>query len=164
MKTAIIFSSKHGTTAKVALMLAEKLGRENITLINLIKEKCNNLNSYDAIILGTSIYAGRPIRKTKKFAKKNLKILKTKKIGLFICGMDPGEDKHIEKMKTAYSQELINHSIAKYYLGGEFIIEDMTFFERMIIKKIAHVKKSISLLHHENIQKFVEEFNEETEK
>ena len=54
MKTAILFSSKHGTTAKVATILAEKLGDENINLINLKTETNPNLDAYDAVILGTA--------------------------------------------------------------------------------------------------------------
>lgn len=162
MKTVIIFSSKHGTTAKVAQMLAENLKQENTTLYNLLRgHTCKQLNDYDAVILGTAIYAGRPIRTIKKFAEKNLKILQTKKLGLFICGMGPNEDKHAEAMKATYPQELLEHATAKYYLGGEFIIEDMSRLERMIIKKVARVQTSISSLHHENIRKFTEDFNEE---
>ena len=161
MKTAIIFSSKHGTTAKVAEILAEKLGKEDINLYNLKNEKCPSLSDYDAIILGTAIYAGNPMKNSKLFARKNIEILKTKKIGLFICGMDPGEEKHLEEMKASYPAPLLEHATVKYYLGGEFIFEDMNPMERFIIKKISKTQTSISLIHHENIKKFVEEFKGE---
>lgn len=160
MKIAIIFSSKHGTTAKVAQQLGEKLGEE-ITLINLKDHKKPNINNYDACILGTAIYAGNPIKSIKNFSLKNKDHLINKPLGLFICGMDPGTEKQQEEMKAAFPAELLNHAKSKYYLGGEFIFEDMNFMERFIIKKISKVDKSVSLIHHDNIQKFAEEFKEE---
>lgn len=163
MKTAIIFSSKHGTTAKVAEILAEKLGKEDITLINLQNQACKNINDFDAVILGTAIYAGNPMKKSKFFARKNIELLQTKKLGLFICGMDPGEEKHFEEMKASYPDVLLEHASVKYYLGGEFIFEDMNPMERFIIKKISKVQTSISLIHHDNIKKFVKEFKGEEE-
>lgn len=163
MKTAIIFSSKHGTTTKVAEILAEKLGKEDISLYNLKNNKLPSLQNYDSIILGTSIYAGNPIKKTKIFAKKNLEILKTKKLGLFICGMDPGPEKHLEEMKKSYPNALLEHANVKYYLGGEFIFEDMDFLEKFIAKKVSKMQTSISLIHHENIEKFVKEYKGEEE-
>ncbi|MFA7401601.1 MAG: flavodoxin [Bacteroidales bacterium] len=161
MKTAIIFSSKHGTTEKVAGILAENLGKENISLINLKKDKNPDLNAYDSVILGTAIYAGNPIKNIKSFALKNESNLKNKKVGLFICGMDPGKEKQEEQMKASFPDSLMQQAKTKHYLGGEFIFEDMNFFERFIIKKISKAEKSISLIHHENIKKFVEEFKDE---
>jgi menaquinone-dependent protoporphyrinogen oxidase len=161
MKTAILFSSKHGTTAKVATILAEKLGDENINLINLKTETNPNLDTYDAVILGTAIYAGNPIKNIKSFAIKNLDKLKSKKVGLFTCGMDPGKEKQEEQMKASFPESLLLQAKTKQYLGGEFIFEDMNFFERFIIKKISKAEKSISLIHHENIKKFVDEFKDE---
>lgn len=160
MKIAIIFSSKHGTTAKVAEKLGEKLGEE-ITLINLKEQKNPKIDQYDACILGTAIYAGNPIKSIKNFSLKNKELLKTKPLGLFICGMDPGTEKQQEEIKAAFPPELLGHAKSKYYLGGEFIFEDMNLMERFIIKKISKVNKSVSLIHHENIQKFAEEFKEE---
>ncbi|NLJ82256.1 MAG: flavodoxin [Bacteroidales bacterium] len=162
MKTAIIFSSKHGTTAKVAEMLAEQLKLDEIKLFNLQHKNEVNLQEFEAVILGTAIYAGRPMKKTKRFIRRNLKTLKTKKIGLFICGMDPGKEKQAEEMRASFPDVLLNHATTKYYLGGEFIFEDLSFFERFIVKKVSKVNKSISLIHHENIKKFVKEFKGET--
>jgi menaquinone-dependent protoporphyrinogen oxidase len=57
MKTAIIYTSKHGTTAKVVQMIAGRLSGHQVSLIDLKKDPHPDLNSFDGIILGTSIYA-----------------------------------------------------------------------------------------------------------
>jgi menaquinone-dependent protoporphyrinogen oxidase len=57
MKTAIIYTSKHGTTAKVAQMIAGRLTDSPVSLIDLKKDKHPDVRSFDGIILGTSIYA-----------------------------------------------------------------------------------------------------------
>jgi menaquinone-dependent protoporphyrinogen oxidase len=40
MKTAIIYTSKHGTTAKVAQMIADRLTGDTVSVIDLKQVKC----------------------------------------------------------------------------------------------------------------------------
>jgi menaquinone-dependent protoporphyrinogen IX oxidase len=60
MKTAIIYTSKHGTTAKIAQMIAERLTGNQVSIIDLKKDKRPDINSFDEIMLGASVYAGTP--------------------------------------------------------------------------------------------------------
>ncbi|KAA6319805.1 hypothetical protein EZS27_030338, partial [termite gut metagenome] len=59
MRAAIIYTSKHGTTAKVAQMIAGRLTGNHVSIFDLKKVKCPDLNSFDGIILGTSVYAAQ---------------------------------------------------------------------------------------------------------
>jgi menaquinone-dependent protoporphyrinogen oxidase len=47
MKTAIIYTSKHGTTAKVAQMIAGRLTDSPVSLIDLKEEKHPDIRSFD---------------------------------------------------------------------------------------------------------------------
>ncbi|MCK9163265.1 MAG: flavodoxin domain-containing protein [Bacteroidales bacterium] len=158
MKTAIIYYSKHGTTKRVAEMLESKLTVEK-TFIDLQIHKSPNIEKYDSIILGSPVYAGTPSKIMKNFCMQNIDCLKSKPIGLYVCGMEKDELKQKEELERAYPIALIEIAKTKKFLGGEFLFENMNFFERMIVKKIAKTDKNVSAINYENLDKFVLEFN-----
>lgn len=155
MRTAIIYSSKNGTTEKVANMIAEKIRTNNdVTLISLSSTSKPDLSSYEKVILGTSIYAGRPRIKMRKFCRRYRDILQSKTIGLFICGMRP-TNKEAE-LRGAYPEYL--HSIAKAedFMGGELLFEKMPFFRRRLMKRMSKNDTSVSKLDRTAIDAFSE--------
>ncbi|GHT77372.1 flavodoxin [Bacteroidia bacterium] len=159
MKTAIIYTSKHGTTAKVAQMIAGRLTGSQLSIIDLKKVKCPDLNSFDGIVLGTSIYAGTSSKTMQRFCKDNIEVLTQKRLALFVCGMEPDTSKRQQELTNAYPQELVQHAVSTCFAGGEFQFEKMNFFERAIIKRIAKTDKSISDINSDNIDRFVQEIN-----
>jgi menaquinone-dependent protoporphyrinogen oxidase len=157
MKIAIIFVSKYGSTEKIVNLILNKLNFFDLTLINLGENNNPEINNFDVIILGTPIYAGNPIKKMKVFCEKNINNLKNKKLGLFICGMEPNPETHRHSFTKTFPTELLEIALSKQFLGGEFIFEKMNFFEKAIIKQISKVNKSISDIKENNINIFVEE-------
>jgi menaquinone-dependent protoporphyrinogen oxidase len=158
METAIIYYSKHGTTKKVADMLASKL-KVDKTFIDFKINKSPIIEKYDSIILGSPIYAGNSSKKMKNFCIQNIEYLKSKPIGLYVCGMEKDEIKQQEELERAYPLELIEKAKTKQFLGGEFLFENMNLFERIIIKKIAKTDKTVSSINYENLDMFIEEFS-----
>ena len=154
MNIAIVYFSKHGTTEKVAQMIAKNLGENSTTLINIWENPRLNLATFDLIILGCGIYMGTPTKFFRKFCDKNMNVLLMKKVGLFVCGMEADEAKQQQETMNAYPEILLQHAIAKAFLGGEFLFEEMNFMERAIIKRIAKTNKSISALKESEINEF----------
>lgn len=157
MKTAIIFSSAHGTTEKASQLLKNHLKGE-VDVINLKESSNLSLKDYNSVILGSSIYAGSVKSKLKQFIKQNQSNLVTKKIGLFLCCMYEG-DKAAKQFETAYPEELKALSVSNGLFGGEFILSNLNFFERKIIKMIDGVTTDVSKLDVQKIQKFADQFN-----
>ena len=157
MKTAIIFSTSHGTTEKAAQLLRKNLKGE-IDVIDLKKSPGLNLDDYNSIILGSSIYAGSVKSRLKQFIKQNQNDLLTKRIGLFLCCMYEG-DKAAKQFETAYPKELRDLSISNGLFGGEFILSNLNFFERKLIKMIDGVTADVSKLEVDEIKKFANQFN-----
>jgi menaquinone-dependent protoporphyrinogen oxidase len=155
MKTAIIYTSKHGTTAKVAQMIADRLTGDQVSVIDLKQVKCPDLNSYDGLILGTSIHAGTPSKTMQRFCNDNIDALTQKRLALFVCGMEQDSAKQQQELENAYPQTLYQHAAAKCFAGGEFLFEKMNFFERAIIKRIAKTDKSVSQIKEDEIDRLV---------
>ena len=106
MKTAIIYYSKHGTTERVAHLIGEKLSPE-LEYISLKEFHNPDIQGYDRIILGTSIYAGHPGRLMSKFCNKNRAQLEQKIIALFICGTILKKLSNLKKLSpNIYTQML----------------------------------------------------------
>lgn len=153
MKTGIFYISNHGTTAKVAKQIGEKV-HHPVDLIDIKKIMNPSPEQYDLIILGSSIHAGSNQKGMKSFIKKNKDILLNKKLALFMCCMYEGEER-INQFNISYPEELRAHSEANLLAGGEFILDKMNFFEKAIVKKVAGVNESKSNIDEEAIIDFI---------
>jgi len=58
MRTIIVFAAKHGTTAACANLLAKQLDGE-VVLCHLGKQRVPQLDDFDQIIIGGSVYIGK---------------------------------------------------------------------------------------------------------
>jgi len=135
MKTLIVYASKHGSTKKCAIDLEKKIAGE-VTLCNLKKDNVTELNDFDQIIIGGSIYMGRVRKEVMNFTKENLTELTQKRVGLFICCMREKELAK-EQIEAVFPKELLEISIVKDYFGGEFNFTKMNFLEKFIVKMVA---------------------------
>jgi menaquinone-dependent protoporphyrinogen oxidase len=155
MKTGIFYATTHGCTEKCALKLQAGLSGE-IKIFNIKKNPKLQIDTYDTILIGGSIHAGRIQKSIQKFCEKHLNVLLKKKIGLFVCCMEKGE-KAEEQLKNSFPPELLDHAKAKGCFGGAFDFDKMNFIEKAIIKKVANIDHSISSISEESIQKFIKD-------
>lgn len=157
MKTLIAYASKHGCAEKCAHLLKKKLSGD-VEVFDL-KQKFNaEMGSFDTVVIGGSIHAGKIQSSIRKFCAKRLEHLRNKKIGLFLCCMEKGE-KAQKQFDGAFPAELRIRASASGLFGGAFDFEKMNFFERAIIKKIAKLDRSVSKIDQEAISRFAEELN-----
>jgi len=157
MKTLIIYASKYGTTADCAEYLKNKLTGD----IVLIDAKNHNeqidLTSFDAIIIGSSIYMGQISKVLKSFCEENFDILCQKKISLFLCcALSEQVD---EFFKNNFPSKLLEHAQTTEYFGSEARLEKMKFFDKCIIRAVTKGDFSPFKTSFENIDKFAESFN-----
>lgn len=155
MKTAIIYISKHGTTEKVSQKIAEKFPNDEVDIINLKKQKLDSISPYQRIILGGSIHMGKVHKKTTAFIEKHHHELLEKKLALFLCCMEK-DQKAQEQFDLAFPEDIRNMALSKGLLGFEYIIEKMSFIERVMLKKITGKDKSFSKIDEPAIRSFVD--------
>ena len=154
MKTAIIYSSKYGTTEKVANLIGKQLDTDKVDYISLKENKLPDIQAYDKIILGTSIYAGSSSKQMKAFCNNNRELLEKKKIGLYICCMLKKQEE--KQLSNAYPEYLSKIAIVKEALGGEALFDKMNVFEKFLSRKIMKVDSSVFALNNEAINSFTE--------
>jgi len=152
MKTLIAYATSRGCTERAANELKKCLDDETV-MVNLKKDAQPDLSSFERVIIGGSIHAGQIQKRVKEFCAKNLVELQNKELGLFICCMEEG-DVARKQLLEAYPEELIQYAKATAFFGGEFDFERMNFVQKMIVKKVAHVRYSTSKVDHEAIRMF----------
>ncbi|MBE6071107.1 MAG: flavodoxin [Clostridium butyricum] len=170
MRILLIYSSKYGATEICAKKIADNLD-EKVDLIN-IKEKNNiNLNKYDKVVIGSSVYAGNIDKNIKDFCIKNENAIKSKIFGIFISCMN--SNNLTEYIQSAFSKEILDKALIIKDVGGAFYFSKMNFFEKFIIKKIAKSdglkdksdnaidgKNDVDLINDDNIKDFCNAINE----
>lgn len=157
MKTLIAYSSKHGCTETCTRLLAERLVGE-VERVNLKDTSEVNLSAYDAVVLGSPVYAGRILGEVRTFTEEHLDALMEKKLGLFICGM---QEEHTirEELELNYPAVLRKAAVAVDCFGGEYHFDSMIFMEKMIVRKLAKVKEDVSDIREDTIQQFADSLN-----
>lgn len=155
MKTLILYTSRHGTTRKLAYQLANDLEFGTIDIIDFKSNKNVDLSTYELVIIGSSIHVGKIPTEFSKFLYSNYNTLLAKKFAIFMCAMEKPEIQ-IEEFENNFPKELRNHSLANGLFGGEFLFEKMNFFEKLIIKKISGLNQSKSEINYNAYYDFVE--------
>jgi len=135
MKVLIIYATKYGCSKKCAELLSEKIVGK-VELININESKISDFYIYDKIIIGGPIYMGRMQSAISKFCNENIEVLKTKKIGLFMCSIFSG-DRAEENLKRAFPEDLQNIAVSIKPLGGELNIEKMKYPDKFIANMVA---------------------------
>jgi menaquinone-dependent protoporphyrinogen oxidase len=158
MSTLIVYITSPGCTEKAAQMLAEQL-KDEVNLVNMKKRSRLDFSLYDTIIIGGSIHAGRIQGRVKRFCQAHLDTLKQKRLGLFLCCMEEGDNAQ-KQFDEAYPAELRAHAAANGLFGGEFNFDRMNFIQRAIIKKIAGTTENVSKIKKDNIHQFAATLNE----
>jgi menaquinone-dependent protoporphyrinogen oxidase len=168
MDTLIIYSSKHGSAKRCAEMLSKKLDAK-VDIYNIKEGRSLELSQYDKIIIGGSIYMGSVSKELKEFCNNNLNLLKTRKLGFYICCMN--EKEADKQLTTNFPQELLNLAVARKSFGGEFKFKEMNLLEKLATRMVSKVlakedpslaidmKKDVSFLSEKNIQEFIQLMN-----
>jgi menaquinone-dependent protoporphyrinogen oxidase len=152
MTTLIVYATNHGCALKCVERLASRLGGR-VMSVDLKKNEDPDPSNYDAVIVGGSIHAGHIQKKVGRYFKWRGSVLKTKKLGLFICCMEEGA-KAEQELKDAFPAEFIAHASATGLFGGEFDFSKLNFLEKAMIKKASGVTKSVSKIDEAAIDAF----------
>lgn len=159
MNTLIAYVSKYGTTEKNIQLLNEKLNNK-AEVINLKKQLKINVDIYENVLIASPIYMGRPPREIKKFCNAYKNILVSKNIKIILCGMSQ-EEQAIKTFLYFLPKDLVKDNSQIVFFGGAFNFERMNWLDKLIVKKIARVRESMSNILEDNITKLANEILDE---
>lgn len=137
-KVLIAYASKHGSTKEIALKIASVLTDKDLLVEVIGAGKSIEVAGYDAVIIGSAIYAGNWLKEAKKFIDEYSSQLKKTKVWLFSDG--PIGSPLKPTSGSAMSAELINSMLAKTQarehklLAGKLDVKTLNFGEKLITK------------------------------
>ena len=153
MKTIILFAGKYGTTREIAERIAKKT--DGATVYNLKRDSIPDLEEFDCVIIGSSIYVGMIRKEAKAFLSENKDILSRKKTGLFLSGLEASGEK--EFFEKNFSPDLLRSAKATAFLGGIFDPQKNSLMERFITKVVAKQSGYINTIDDSKIEGFVKD-------
>ncbi len=154
MKTAIIYSTKCGTAKTVAEMIREGL-KDGASVFGIKEAKKLNLDDYDQVVLGGSVYIGKTQKELTAFAEANLDKLLTKKAALFLCAARPEPEALEEQIRLAFPAELIKKAVYKGTVGSAIDFKKLNFVERAMVKKFMGLEEGYTKLDEGAIKELV---------
>ena len=153
MKTLILYATKYGAAREIAGRIATRI--DGAVIHDLKKGGAPPpLTEFDCIIIGSSVYAGTIHKEVKAFLGQHADTLREKKLGLFICGMDPTREK--AEFESNFSPDILQAAKAASYLGGIFDPKKAGAIERFLLKKIAKISEYTNIINDDKIEQFVE--------
>ncbi|MDX3458619.1 flavodoxin domain-containing protein [Streptomyces sp. ME02-8801-2C] len=82
----VTYGSKYGSTAEIAQRIGEVLTKEGLTADVRPAADVADLAPYDAVVLGSGLYAGRWHRDARRFARRHRRALVRRPVWLFSSG------------------------------------------------------------------------------
>lgn len=86
MRVLVVAASKHGSTAEIATALGQALAHRGITATVADAGDVADIADYDAIILGSAVYAGRWQKAARELAETHGDLLVKRPVWLFSSG------------------------------------------------------------------------------
>ena len=86
MKVLVSASSKHGATSEIAQQIGKTLVAAGIDADIRPPDAVASVANYDAVIIGSAVYAGRWLRQARTLIERESAALKTRPVWLFSSG------------------------------------------------------------------------------
>lgn len=86
MRVLVMVASKHGSTAEIAAALGKGLARRGIETVVEDAAKVSDLAGYDAVLLGSAVYAGRWMKSARELVELRAEELAGRPVWLFSSG------------------------------------------------------------------------------
>lgn len=163
MKTLIAYTTKYGATKACAEQIAERL-HGDVQLVALTKDTAVDLAPFDAVIIGTPIYIGKPRKACTMFIKQHQEVLLTKKLGLYLCCMQDESQSVAQSFQVAFPKELRDHAAVQAVLGGMMDRSKLgkldAFIMRIVTANLKGSQMPLSTISQERIDQLVTLMND----
>lgn len=155
MDTLIAFSSRYGTSEKVAALLSERLTGD-VRVQNIVEEPDIDWETIDHVIVGSSIRMGTIQEEMKDWLKQHESRLLERPLGLYLCAGTPTESERVRELEEAYNERLRTHAYFVEVVGSGYDFERMGFLDKAIVRMMAKQKESSLQLDNEKLDQLVE--------
>jgi menaquinone-dependent protoporphyrinogen oxidase len=86
MRVLVTAASKHGATAEIAQAIGDLLAERGVETTVMPIGDVSGIDDYDAVVLGSAVYAGRWLDPAREFVRQHAPGLTTRQVWLFSSG------------------------------------------------------------------------------
>jgi menaquinone-dependent protoporphyrinogen oxidase len=86
MRILVTAASKHGSTAEIADLIGSVLARHGLDADTVALADVTSLDGYDAVVLGSAVYAGHWLKPAVQFVDRHAAALAERRVWLFSSG------------------------------------------------------------------------------
>lgn len=137
MRVLVFTASKHGSTEEIGAAIVLELRAQDIEADAKTAGEAVDVAGYDAVIVGSAIYAGHWMKESLSFLEQHRGALARKPVWLFSSG-PIGEDKGRDPIAPAYVDKLVTDNGARGHriFAGKLEPADLSLAERAITKVV----------------------------
>ncbi len=137
----VTYASKYGATVEIAQKIGEVLRQSSLDVSVLPTEKVRDMSSYDAVVLGSAVYAGHWLKEAVALLESSEKILATKPVWFFSSGPTGDGDPvdimhgwHFPEAQQPLADRIKPKGIA--FFQGNIDLHKLNFAERLMMKAV----------------------------
>lgn len=135
MKVLVTVATRHGATAEVAAMIARVLRLRGIETTELAPADVDEVGAYDAVVLGSAVYAGRWLAPATSLVERLQPQLAARPVWLFSSGPTgdpPSPATAVDVSGVVASTAAIEHRL----FAGKLDKSELGLFERAIVRAV----------------------------
>ncbi len=132
MKVLVTAASKYGSTGEIAVAIAEALSERGIDATSIPPEEVGSVEEYDAVVLGSAVYAGRWLKPARDLVERSGEAFANRPVWLFSSGPigDPPkpEGEPVDVADLMESTKAREHHV----FAGELVKKRLSFGDKAI--------------------------------
>lgn len=136
MKVLVTAASRHGTTAEIAQIIASVLRSSSLQVDVMAPEEVASVDPYDAVILGSAVYAGHWLEPAKDFVVRHHQKLADLPVFIFSSGPLGDPPKQANDPGDARDAETATGATDHRVFAGRLTQSQLSFPERLIVKAV----------------------------
>jgi menaquinone-dependent protoporphyrinogen oxidase len=136
MKVLVTTASKHGATEEIAQAIGDALRARGLEVAVLSAEKVGSVEEWDAVVLGSAVYAGHWLKPAKELVEREAGALAQRPVWLFSSG--PVGDPPKPEEDPADVAAIVEATRAREHqiFVGKLEKENLNLPERAILKVV----------------------------
>lgn len=136
MKVLVATASKHGATTEIGTAIADTLRGRGLDVTLAQADEIGSVEGFDAVVLGSGVYAGQWIKAAKSLVDQNVQTLANLPVWLFSSGPigDPPQPEE-DTVEVDHILEAIQPRGHQVF-AGKLIKSDLGFAERAIVAAV----------------------------
>jgi menaquinone-dependent protoporphyrinogen oxidase len=137
MRVLVAYASKHGATQGIADAIVDRLRERAVGAEAVSVDQVDDPHGYDAIVLGSALYAGSWLKPALEFAHHHREVLERVPVWLFSSGPlgTDVQDAEEQPKQLPALQEMLHPKGYRLFFGA-LHHDRLSFPERMMVKAV----------------------------